>query len=57
MNENNLKLPLILKFEGTKDSVMKHLMVIIISKNGLVNFIEYCNKYDKDGIILLLTLL
>ena len=49
MRENNLKLPLIIKFEGDKNSVMKHLMFIILSESGLLNFIEYCSKYNKDG--------
>jgi len=52
MKEHKLKLPVILKFEGDKDSEMKHLMIIIISTKGLINFKEYCNKFNKDGNLL-----
>ncbi len=46
MDKNELKFPLMLKFEGPTKNY-NHLMINIITDEGLKNYIEYMKNYSK----------
>ena len=46
MDKNEIKLPLMLKFEGPTKNY-NHLMINIITDEGLRNYIEYMKNYSK----------
>ena len=46
MDKNEIKLPLMLKFEGPTKNY-NHLMINIITDEGLKNYIEYMKNYSK----------
>lgn len=47
MKDNNLIFPLIMKYAGPKNKY-NHLLVNIITENGLANYINYIKEFSKE---------